>query len=289
MNGTWGRPLTTSGTMRPAAFETSSDLSKVGINTPQKRYGCAQFEILLDQSHGSGPLHQLQGAMDHGRIDHLRAKAYDAQTLLLRVIIGGNDLAGAIQFGRGRREGLVDHCNLHRVDTSHAFEAESAGVQTPGPQAIEITDVTEYRIDCLDPGGVGHVDDALAGIVRFSSDRGLHDAEVGGVIFEPDRNGSDLLAGFRDGKSVLDSQCRLQYWHQPDRPCQPIIRLNFVNSAADFEYLFRRLDLRNQNKVRTFRDDLGEVLNSQWKLVDADHPLALEEVDRAQSVSHEQS
>ena len=50
-----------------------------------------------------------------------------------------------------------------------------------------------------------------------------------------------------------------------------------------------RLDLGNQNQVGRFGDDLLQIFEPQRKLVDAHHALALQKVDGAQRVAHQQS
>src|SRR6478752_1402809 len=122
MYGVCGRPLTTSNTHRPAAFVTTSAFSATGIRAP-----------LLDHAHGLGSRHELQSAVYHWRINHLRTQAHHAQTLFLCFVVGGENLARTFDLVRCGCERFVNDRDLRGVEASHAFEAEATRMCGPRP------------------------------------------------------------------------------------------------------------------------------------------------------------
>src|SRR5579872_1802848 len=143
--GTCCRPFTDSGTTRPAAFAISSVLSTTGMMTP--------IALLRNQPNCLGARDELQSALHHGRVDHLRAEAHHSQALFLRFVIRGNDSLRALDFCRRGRESFMDHGNLHRMHASHAFKSQCPGIQAPALQALHVAHISEYRVDRLHSGG----------------------------------------------------------------------------------------------------------------------------------------
>lgn len=68
----------------------------------------ARYHTFLDFAHRFGSCNQLACALDHRRIDHLRAQAYHAESALLRLFESGNDLQRSLNLCLRRREGLVN-------------------------------------------------------------------------------------------------------------------------------------------------------------------------------------
>ena len=59
--------------------------------------------------------------------------------------------------------------------------------------------------------------------------------------------------------------------------------------AVCFDDLLRVLDLRNQDQVRRLGNDLVEIFQTERQLVDAHHAFALQKVDRAQRIAHQEA
>src|SRR3954449_4362714 len=119
--------------------------------------------------------------------------------------------------------------------TSHTFESERIRVLCPPTEAFHVSDISEDRVDSLHSSGPRRIDKALTRVERFSACGGLHDTQVGGVVFQADGERDDLLAARRDSERVFDSQRGLQDRHKPDRASDPIVGLYLGDAAVQLD------------------------------------------------------
>src|SRR5271157_905603 len=111
----------------------------------------------------------------------------------------------------------MDGFNLDGMQAAHPFEAHGARRLTPAQQSFGVSDVAVNRIDGLHSGSVCGIYHSLARVKRFRSLGRPSHAEIGGVVFQSDSDTGDTVRRGRDGEGILDTECRLQDWHQPDR------------------------------------------------------------------------
>src|SRR4051812_23149 len=175
------------------------------------------------------------------------------------------------------------------MHASHPFKPQGARVRRPRSQTFEIPQITKNGIDGLHPRCMGGVHNSLPRKERLVAVPGFHYPQVGGVIFQADCDGNSLLASLSDRKSILNPERRFQNRHQPSRPRDPVITFYLGHSLFDRNDLVWSLGFWDQNEVRRFRHDLVQVFQSQRKLIDAHHALAVEEIDCSQRVSYQQA
>jgi hypothetical protein len=116
-----------------------------------------KFKYSLDKPHCARPRDQFQSTLYNWRIDHLRSQRDHAQPFSLGFVISRNDIPRPLNFGRRRRESLMDNWNLQRVHASHAFKTHDAGTQGPCVQALDIADIAKYRINGLHAGSMSGI------------------------------------------------------------------------------------------------------------------------------------
>ena len=111
--------------------------------------------------------------------------------------------------------------------------------------------------------------------------RGLHDAEVRGVILQTNSQGHNIGRGIGDCQGILNSHGGFQNRHQPDG--LPHIRhlANAGDPAINFHYLLRPLNFRNEDQIRFFRNNFIEVGQTKWQLVNAHHALHAAKIYRS--------
>ncbi len=107
----------------------------------------------------------------------------------------------------------MNDLDLNGMQAAHAFEPHGARCLAPVQQAVRVGHVAVNRIDGLDVRGVRGVDHPHPCVERFSPGRRFRHTQVGGVVFQANRDSGNALGRGRDGESILDAERRLQDGH----------------------------------------------------------------------------